>query len=122
MRLLRSKLVVLVFVTNDFIDNFPLWTSLGHGVDPEHLPYVSAASAEDGSFRLRPPDPESRRYRLPRPSDSGPPATPRRKTRVERALPSSTRAASSSVRAQSCATHTGNVTATGGRRKPCWNT
>ena len=85
-RPLRPKLVVLVFVTNDFIDNFPLWTSLGHGVDPEHLPYVSAARAEDGSFRLRPPDPESRRYRLPRPSDSGPPATPRRKTLVERAL------------------------------------
>ena len=85
-RPLRPKLVVLVFVINDFVDNFPLWTSLGHGVDPEHLPYVSAARAEDGSFRLRPPDPEWRRHRLPRPSDSGPPATPRRQTLAERAL------------------------------------
>ena len=77
-RPLRPKLVVLVFVTNDIIDNFPLWTSLGHGVDPEHLPHVSAARAEDGSFRLRPPDPDYRRFVFGSPR-------PQRKTLVERA-------------------------------------
>ena len=73
-RHLRPKLVVLVFVPNDYIDNFPLWRAIRTGLDPEHLPYVSAVRAEDGSFRLRPPDPDSRRFRLPR--LSGPPSTP----------------------------------------------
>ena len=61
-RPLRPQLVVLVFVPNDYRDNYPLWMSMQLGLDPEHLPYVSAARAEDGSFRLRPPDPEYRRY------------------------------------------------------------
>ena len=72
-RHLHPKLVVLVFVPNDYIDNFPLWKAIQTGLDPEHLPYVSAARAEDGSFRLRPPDSDYRRFRLPR--LSGPPAT-----------------------------------------------
>ena len=72
-RHLRPKLVVLVFVPNDFIDNFPLWRSIRKGLDPEHLPYVSAVRAADGSFRLRPPDPDYERFRLPRLSD--PPST-----------------------------------------------
>ena len=73
-RHLRPKLIVLVFVPNDYINNFPLWQSIRSGLDPEHLPYVSAVRAEDGSFRLRPPDPDYRRFRLPR--LSGPPSTP----------------------------------------------
>ena len=78
-RPLRPKLVVLVFVPNDYIDNFPLWKSLRRGGwDPEHLPYVSAARAEDGGFRLRPPDPDFRPFR--------PPATPGWKSLVIRAL------------------------------------
>ena len=72
-RHLHPKLIVLVFVPNDFYDNFPLWRSIRSGLDPEHLPYVSAVRAADGSFRLRPPDPDYRRFRLPRLSD--PPAT-----------------------------------------------
>ena len=63
---LRPSLVVLVFVPNDFRDNFPLWQAIWRGLDPEHLPYVSAVRAEDGSFRLRPPDPDYERFRLPR--------------------------------------------------------
>ena len=39
------------------------------GPDPEHLPYVSAARAEDGGFRLRPPDPDWRRFMLPTMND-----------------------------------------------------
>ena len=73
-RHLHPKLIVLVFVPNDFQNNFPLWQSIWSGLDPEHLPYVSAVRAADGSFRLRPPDPDYRRFRLPR--LSGPPSTP----------------------------------------------
>ena len=61
-RPLRPKLVVLVFVKNDFRDNFPLWDSKQLGVMPDHMPHVTAARAEDGSFRLRPPDPHWRRF------------------------------------------------------------
>ena len=66
-RPLRPRLVVLVFVPNDYRNNFPLWMSLRSRLDPEHLPYVSAARAGDGSFRLRPPDPDFRRFRLTEP-------------------------------------------------------
>ena len=79
-RHLHPKLVVLVFVPNDYIDNFPLWQAIRTGLDPEHLPYVSAARAEDGSFRLRPPDPDYRRFLLPR--LSGPPFTPQRRALI----------------------------------------
>ena len=68
-RRLRPRMVVLVFVPNDYLENFPLWLSLRGGADPEHLPYVSATRADDGSFRLRPPDPEYQRFKLPRRSD-----------------------------------------------------
>ena len=69
-RPLRPKLVVLVFLPNDYRNNFPLLMALRKGLDPEHLPYVSAARAGDGGFRLRPPDPDWRRFVLP------PPTTP----------------------------------------------
>ena len=73
-RHLRPKLVVLVFVPNDYRNNFPLWRSTRKGLDPEHLPYVSAVRTADGSFSLRPPDPDYERFRLPR--LSGSPSTP----------------------------------------------
>ena len=66
-RPLRPKLIVLVFVPNDYTNNYPLWMSLRHGWDPGRLPYVSAVRAENGGFRLRPPDPDYRRFRSPRP-------------------------------------------------------
>ena len=65
-RHLRPRLVVLVFVPNDFVDNFPFWRGVNSGLDPDHSPYVSAERAADGGFRLRPPDPDYRRFRLPR--------------------------------------------------------
>ena len=83
-RRLRPRLVVLVFVPNDYFNNFPLWTALRGGQDPEHLPYVSATRSDDGSFRLRPPDPDHKRFKLPRLSD--PQATAPRKGRVRRQL------------------------------------
>ena len=69
-RPLRPKLVVLVFHPSDYRNNFPLSMALRKGPDPEHLPYVSAARAGDGGFRLRPPDPDWRRFVL------HPPTTP----------------------------------------------
>ena len=83
-RPLRPRLVVLVFVTNDYMNNFPLWESLRTGLDPDRLPHVSAARAEDGGFRLRPPDPDYRRFTLRQPSDS--PARARWRALVKRAL------------------------------------
>ena len=75
-RHLRPRLVVLVFVPNDFANNFPIWKSVADGFDPEHRPYVSAERTEDGGFRLRPPDPDYRRFMLPRVT----PPTPRWRT------------------------------------------
>ena len=69
-RHLHPKLVVLIFTPNDYIDNFPLWQAIRTGLDPEHLPFVSAVRAENDSFRLRSPDPDYRRFRLPRLSGS----------------------------------------------------
>ena len=79
-RSLHPRLVVLVFVPNDYIDNFPLWKALRVGLDPEHLPYVSAARAKNGGFRLHPPDPDYQRFKLPRL------ATLQRRTLIKRAL------------------------------------
>ena len=66
-RHLRPRLVVLVFVPNDYIDNFPLWRLLQFGQHPEHLPRVSATRTDGGGFRLRPPDPDYLRFMVPRP-------------------------------------------------------
>ena len=61
-RHLRPRLVVLVFVPNDFSNNFLLRRSVADGFDPEHRPYVSAERTEDGEFRLRPPDQDYLRF------------------------------------------------------------
>ena len=58
------KLIVLVYVPNDYVNNFPLWVSIRAGLDPDHLPHVSAARNEDGGFKLRQPDPNFRSFRM----------------------------------------------------------
>ena len=63
-RPLRPRLVVLVFVPNGYVDDFPLRKSWHSGMDPGRPWHVSAARAENGRFRLRPPDPDFRRFRL----------------------------------------------------------
>ena len=73
-RPLSPKLVVLVFVPNDYIDNFPLWRALRSGLDPEHLPYAFAARTEDGGFALRPPSADYQRFKLPTPPQAARPA------------------------------------------------
>ena len=57
-RHLSPKLLVLVVHSNDFLDNFTPLFALHQGLDPERIPYVTAARDEDGKIRLRPPHPD----------------------------------------------------------------
>ena len=56
-RSLRPKLVVLVFVDNDFEDNHKLLAAMFKGWDPDQMPYVVADKTAAGAIALRPPDP-----------------------------------------------------------------
>ena len=67
-RHLRPKLVVLVFVPNDFSNNYPLFRSMRTADDPEHLRDVGATRTPDGELTLRPPSSDHRRRRLRVPS------------------------------------------------------
>ena len=60
-RRLRPKLVVLVFVFNDFMDNSSVLKSLVFRWDPDRMPWVSARRDADGRMRLLPPDPDGGR-------------------------------------------------------------
>ena len=64
-RSLRPKLVVLVFVRNDFVDNHRLLAAVFKGWDPDQAPYVVAEKTATGAFALRPPDPEWRMLPIP---------------------------------------------------------
>ena len=55
-RRLRPKLVVLVFVRNDFGDNHRLLAAVFKGWDPDQAPYVVAEKTAAGAIALRPPD------------------------------------------------------------------
>ena len=63
----HPKLVVLVFVPNDFVDNSRLMYALRHGLDAEHIPYATAVRNGAGTIALRPPAPDYRRFALPPP-------------------------------------------------------
>ena len=65
-RKLTPKLVVLVFVLNDFGNNSTALSSLAHGWDPDRMPFMSAHRNTRGELELRPPDPEFARFFLPR--------------------------------------------------------
>ena len=54
-RHLRPALLVLVFVSNDFMNNAPILAGLHQGVDPDQLKLVSAIRGADGGITLRPP-------------------------------------------------------------------
>ena len=56
-RTLRPKLVVLVFVQNDFTDNHKLVVAVRMGWDPDQSPYVVVDKTATGAFALRPPGP-----------------------------------------------------------------
>ena len=61
------KLLVLVFHINDFWDNSPFLSAMIKGYHPEHMPFVTARRNEDGTMRLRPPDPGYFTFKLPEP-------------------------------------------------------
>ena len=54
----RPRLIVLVFVENDYADNSPLRVAVRTLRDPERLPDMTAERAADGALRLRPPNPD----------------------------------------------------------------
>ena len=60
-RRLRPKLVVLMFVANDFTDNSSVLKSLVKRWDPDRMPWVSARRDAEGRMRLLPPDPDGGR-------------------------------------------------------------
>ena len=62
----NPKLVALVFYTNDFSDNSTALHSLFSRLDPDRMRFVSARKDAHGDIELRPPDPEYKRFRLPR--------------------------------------------------------
>lgn len=57
---LAPKILVLVFVPNDFPNNSKLLMSLDLGSDPDHMPYAYAEKTATGAIELRPPDPNWR--------------------------------------------------------------
>ena len=73
-RALRPKLVVLVFVFNDFRDNHKLLAALYGDWDPDRSPYVVAEKTATGAIALRPPDPAWRWLIRSGPSEEGSPA------------------------------------------------
>ena len=74
-RRLRPKLVVLVFVQNDFKDNHRLLAAMLKGWDPDRAPYVVAEKTAAGAVTLRPPDPAWRMLPISSgPLEEGPPA------------------------------------------------
>lgn len=75
-RRLNPKVLVLVFVRNDFQDNFTILPALRWGLDPDHMPWITATRGQDGELELRPPDPdyEYEAFRLPLPPNQAQPA------------------------------------------------
>ncbi len=65
-RHLSPKLVVLVFVRNDFFDNTPIHSAFTWGIYPDRQPFVTVETGEDGTMKLRPPCPDWEMFRLPR--------------------------------------------------------
>ena len=63
-RHLSPKLVVLVFVDNDFWNNSPILDALLKGAYPNRIPFVTATRDENGTMKLRPPQPDWHRLRL----------------------------------------------------------
>ena len=72
-RRLAPKLLVLVFVDNDFMDNsmFLDLFSIRWRLDPKFLPFVYAQRGADGRIELRPPDPHWA-SRMPQPHSTPP--------------------------------------------------
>ncbi len=68
-RQLHPKLLVLVFVWNDFVNNARGLSALHRGLDPDRMSFFTAGREADGTITLRPPVPggKFRGQRLVRP-------------------------------------------------------
>ena len=68
-RQLHPRLLVLVFVWNDFVNNERGLSALYRGLDPDRMPFVTAGRDADGTITLYPPVPggKFRGQRLVRP-------------------------------------------------------
>ena len=53
----HPRVLVLVFVPNDYRDNVPVVKALTRQWDPDRIPFVTAERDADGSMTLRPPFP-----------------------------------------------------------------
>ena len=80
-RRLRPKLVVLVFVPNDIMDNHKLGAAIYHNWDPDHAPYVFAEKTARGAIALRPLGPGP--WRLFSPAEEKPFTNQAMRLRVE---------------------------------------
>ncbi len=56
-RQLHPRLLVLVFVWNDFVNNATGLSALHRSLDPDRMPFVTAERDADGTITLRPPVP-----------------------------------------------------------------
>ena len=65
-RHMNPKLVTLVFIINDFYNSLPALQAAKQGMDPVRTPFMSAQIDARGDMQLRPPDPEYKRFLLPR--------------------------------------------------------
>lgn len=68
----RPDVIVLVFVSNDFMNNSPFLDAMMTGMHPLHGPRISGKIEADGRMVLLPTDPDWSRNRLPRPADARP--------------------------------------------------
>jgi hypothetical protein len=62
----HAKVVVLVFVKNDFSDNSAIIQAINHGLDPAHMPKLFARRNAAGEVELQPIDPHWSNFMLPR--------------------------------------------------------
>ena len=64
-RALRPNLLALVFFHNDFSDHSRAGQAIRWGWNPDRAPFALPERAEDGSVRLRPPDPGWAEHAMP---------------------------------------------------------
>ena len=64
-RPLRPNLLALVFFHNDFSDHSAAQQAIRWGWNPDRAPFALPERAEDGSVRLRPPDPGYAEHAMP---------------------------------------------------------
>jgi len=64
------RIVVLVFVKNDFSDNSALIQAVNHAHDPAHQNKLFARRKPDGGFELQPIEPDWQKYVLAPPPDA----------------------------------------------------